>query len=133
VTRIKKRKALFYIYDIDWNEVDGVKQGAGSTFQETRGASQIQDRSPQSRQVASRNQSQTRSDATGLDCGDRSWICNAPNVKHTERNYQLKPTSITLAGSKLAPNMFGASFELASVMEFGREPASPCYSSLLAS
>jgi len=39
---------------------------------------QIQDRSPQSRPVASRNQSQTHSDATGLHCGDRSWICNAP-------------------------------------------------------
>ena len=31
----------------------------------------------------------------------------------------LKPNSITLAGSELAPNMFGASSELASVMEFG--------------
>ena len=31
----------------------------------------------------------------------------------------LKPNSITLAGSVLAPNMFGASSELASVMEFG--------------
>ena len=40
-----------------------------------------QDRSSQSRPVASRNQSQTHSDATGLDCGDRSWICNAPHVK----------------------------------------------------
>jgi len=37
---------------------------------------QIQDRSPQSRPVASRNQS--HSDATGLNCGDRSWIRNAP-------------------------------------------------------
>jgi len=31
----------------------------------------------------------------------------------------LKPNSITLASSELAPNMFGASSELASVMEFG--------------
>jgi len=31
----------------------------------------------------------------------------------------VKPNSITLAGSELAPNMFGASSELASVMEFG--------------
>ena len=49
----------------------------------------------------------------------------------------LKPNSITLASSELAPNMFeasselapnmfGASFELANVMEFGREPASSC-------
>ena len=38
----------------------------------------------------------------------------------------LKPNSITLAGSELAPNMFGVSSELASVMEFGREPASLC-------
>ena len=29
------------------------------------------------------------------------------------------PNSITLAGSEPAPNMFGASSELASVMEFG--------------
>jgi len=32
---------------------------------------------------------------------------------------QYKPNSITLASSELAPNMFGASSELASVMEFG--------------
>ena len=31
----------------------------------------------------------------------------------------LKPNSITLASSELAPNMLGASSELASVMEFG--------------
>jgi len=31
----------------------------------------------------------------------------------------LKPNSITLASSELAPNMFGASSELASLMEFG--------------
>jgi len=37
---------------------------------------------------------------------------------------ELKPNSITLAGSELAPNMFGASSQLACVMEFGREPAS---------
>ena len=30
-----------------------------------------------------------------------------------------KPNSITLASSELAPNMFGASSEPASVMEFG--------------
>jgi len=46
-----------------------------------RGALQIQDWSPQSTPVASRNQSQTHSDATGLNyCGDWSWICNAPQV-----------------------------------------------------
>jgi len=39
---------------------------------------------------------------------------------------RYKPNSITLAGSELAPNMFGASSELASVMEFGREIASSC-------
>jgi len=39
---------------------------------------------------------------------------------------ELKPNSITLAGSELAPNMFGASSELARVMEFGRKPASWC-------
>jgi len=35
------------------------------------------------------------------------------------RVVQLKPNSITLAGSELVANMFGASSELASVMEFG--------------
>ena len=39
---------------------------------------------------------------------------------------QLKPNSITLASSELALNMFGASSELASVTEFGHEPASSC-------
>jgi len=40
-----------------------------------RGALHIQDRSPQSRPVASLNQSQTHCDATGHNCGgDRSWI-----------------------------------------------------------
>jgi len=49
------------------------------THMYTSDALQIQDRSPQSRPVASRNQSQTHSDATGLNCCDRSWICNAPH------------------------------------------------------
>ena len=53
-------------------------------------------------------------------------------MKLSRRNFQLtslhianrhfpqyKPNSITLASSELAPNMFGASSELASVMEFG--------------
>ena len=44
--------------------------------------------------------------ATGL-------LLNAP------LRVRLKPKSITLASSELAPNMFGASSELASVMEFG--------------
>jgi len=50
---------------------------------------------------------------------------------------ELKPNSITLAGSKLvadrfqagqrpASNLSATSFEPASVMEFGREPASSC-------
>jgi len=39
-------------------------------------------------------------------------------VSPTER-FSLKPNSITLASSELAPNMFGASSELASVIEFG--------------
>jgi len=43
-----------------------------------RGVLQIQDQSPQLRPVATLNQSQTHSDATGLNCGDRSWICNTP-------------------------------------------------------
>jgi len=33
--------------------------------------------------VASRNQEQTHSDATGLNCGDRSWICNVPLICKT--------------------------------------------------
>ena len=37
----------------------------------------------------------------------------------------FKPNSITLASSELAPNMLGASSELASVMEFGF--LSACY------
>jgi len=45
--------------------------------------------------------------------------------RHRQVN-RLKPNSITLASSELATNMFGASSELASVMEFGREPASSC-------
>jgi len=44
------------------------------------GVLQIKDQSPQSRSVASRNPSQTQSDATGLNCGDRSWICNEPQA-----------------------------------------------------
>ena len=50
-----------------------------------------------------------------------------PHVFTPRRNARIKPNSITLAGSEpapnysseLAPNMFGASSELASVMEFG--------------
>jgi len=35
--------------------------------------------------VASRNQSHTHSDSTGLNRGDRSWICNAPpNVRFAD-------------------------------------------------
>ena len=61
----------------------------------TRGVLQIQDQSPQSRPVASRNQSQTHSDlfynlldsdATGLDCGVRSWICKLPQVNDQGRS-----------------------------------------------
>jgi len=43
-----------------------------------RGALQIQDRSPQLRSVASEYVCDWLRDETGLDCGDRSWICNAP-------------------------------------------------------
>jgi len=44
----------------------------------SRGALQIQDWSPQLRPVASECVCDWLRDATGLDCGDRSWICNAP-------------------------------------------------------
>jgi len=40
-----------------------------------------------------------------------------PSVCPPDR-YTLKANSITLASSELAPNMFGASSEPASVMEF---------------
>ena len=55
----------------------------------------------------------------------RYYVIPSNIIRHVGR-VQLKPNSITLAGSELAPNMFGASSELASVMEFGREPASSC-------
>ena len=42
------------------------------------GALQVQDRSPQLRPAASECVCDWLRDATGLDCGDRSWICNAP-------------------------------------------------------
>ena len=42
------------------------------------GALQIQDRSSQLRPVASECVCDWLRDTTGLDCGDRSWICNAP-------------------------------------------------------
>ena len=38
---------------------------------------------------------------------------------HLDTAGQFEPNSITVASSELAPNMFGASSELASVMEFG--------------
>jgi len=71
-------------------------------------------------------------------------------LRYLIKGIRLKPNSITLASSELAPNMFeagscqiplhswfgasselapnmfGASSEPASVMEFGREPASSC-------
>jgi len=61
-----------------------------------------------------------------------SYTCCQPGCfSFDRRKFNTKPNSITLASSelassKLALNMFGASFELASVMEFGRELASPC-------
>ena len=45
-----------------------------------RGALQIQDRSPQLRPAASGCVCDWWRDATGLDCGNRSWICNAPEL-----------------------------------------------------
>ena len=50
----------------------------------TRAALQIQDRSPQLRPVPSECVCDWLRDATGLDCGDRSWICNAPKVRRLE-------------------------------------------------
>jgi len=53
----------------------------------------------------------------GVSC---SLPMHPAGVVHEEEGaVQLKPNSITLASSELAPNMFGASSELASVMEFG--------------
>jgi len=47
----------------------------------TRGVLQIQDRSPQLRPVASECVCDWLRDATGLDCGDQSWICNTPQLR----------------------------------------------------
>ena len=48
----------------------------------------------------------------------RLYVPRAVRTTHTHL-HRYKPNSITLASSELAPNMFGASFEQASVMEFG--------------
>jgi len=48
---------------------------------ESWGTLQIQDRSPQLRPVASECVCYWLRDATGLDCGDRSWISNATMIK----------------------------------------------------
>ena len=45
--------------------------------------------------------------------------CGPFNACSTAYPAGYKPNSITLASSELAPNMFGASSELATVMEFG--------------
>jgi len=47
----------------------------------TRGALQIQDRSPQLRLVSSECVCDWWRNATGLDCGDRSWICNTSQLR----------------------------------------------------
>jgi len=52
----------------------------------TRGLLQIQDRSPQLRLVASECVCDWFHDATGLDCGDRSWICNTPQLRPFSTN-----------------------------------------------
>jgi len=58
-----------------------------------------------------------------MQCGGGIHSAECPLI--VDRAFQsefllcLKPNSITLASSELAPNMFGASSELASVMEFG--------------
>jgi len=43
----------------------------------------------------------------------------AGGVELTPLDFITKPNSITLASWELAPNMFGASSEPASIMEFG--------------
>jgi len=47
----------------------------------TSGTLQIQDRSPQLRPFASECFCYWLRNATFLDCGDRSWFCNAPQVR----------------------------------------------------
>jgi len=44
---------------------------------------------------------------------------HATDKQISSADWSFKPNSITLASSELAPNMFGASSELAIVMEFG--------------
>jgi len=56
-----------------------------TAFSKTRGALQVQDRLPQLRLVSSECVCYWLRDATGLDCGDRSWICNAPQLTLRDR------------------------------------------------
>jgi len=58
------------------------------------------------------------------DIGNRRFVAADVSIMKDlrvmmESSNSYKPNFITLASSQLAPNMFGASSELASVMEFG--------------
>ena len=68
-------------------------RGRGNTKVRPGACCKSKTRSSQSRPVASSNQSQTHSDATGLNCGERSWICNAsyatPGTRATPRTATL--------------------------------------------
>ena len=55
-----------------------------------------------------------------------SRLCTPVTPRPCPVKAKFHYTSWFRPSSELAPNMFGANSELASVMEFGREPASSC-------
>jgi len=60
---------------------------------DTGGSLQSQDRSPQSRPVASECVCDWLRDATGLDCGDGSWLCIGP---HNDMYIRRMPSAFQL-------------------------------------
>ena len=67
----------------------------------TKGALQVQDRSRQLRPVASQCVCDWLCDATGLDCGDRPWICNMPQLRPFSTNGLILIGNHLLAPDKL--------------------------------
>jgi len=65
------------------------------------GALQIQDQSPQWRLIASECVCDWLRDATGLDCGDRSLICNAPLVHVVDRRLNWLSVSFSVYAKHL--------------------------------
>jgi len=71
---------------------------------ESWGMLQIQDRSPQSRPVALECVCDWLREATGLDCGDRSWICNAPltyDIEYITRFHMLRSFQVVNSCSRV--------------------------------